>query len=219
MSGPKLLLLDEPSLGLSPLLVKDLFAALHKIKAQGQSLILVEQSVRQSLRLADYVYVLENGRIVRGGRPAEIEGDEAIQKAYLGLAGRRPQATSAATLAMPAGRLPETTDGMRRVRAAGGFRSLYARSVGAAPGAEPAAPKEERAMTGEPTFFANAAGGGFFHPFARSVGHKPTAPVCPAPASAAAPQAAPAVRREKIPTTGGFINPRAMNPQARPERL
>ena len=219
MSGPKLLLLDEPSLGLSPLLVKDLFAALHKIKAQGQSLILVEQSVRQSLRLADYVYVLENGRIVRGGRPAEIEGDEAIQNAYLGLAGRRPQATSAATLAMPAGRLPETTDGMRRVRAAGGFRSLYARSVGAAPGAEPAAPKEERAMTGEPTFFANAAGGGFFHPFARSVGHKPTAPVCPAPASAAAPQAAPAVRREKIPTTGGFINPRAMNPQARPERL
>ena len=217
MSGPKLLLLDEPSLGLSPLLVKDLFAALHMIKARGQSLILVEQSVRQSLRLADYVYVLENGRIVRGGRPAEIEGDEAIQKAYLGLAGRRPQATSAATLAMPAGRLPETTDGMRRVRAAGGFRSLYARSVGAVPGAEAATPKEERAMTGEPTFFANAAGGGFFHPFARSVGHKPTAPVCPA--SAPAPQAAPAVRREKIPTTGGFINPRAMNPQARPERL
>jgi hypothetical protein len=223
MSGPRLLLLDEPSLGLSPLLVKDLFAALHKIKAQGQSLIVVEQSVRQSLRLADYVYVLENGRIVRGGRPAEIEGDEAIQKAYLGLAGRRLQTTSAATPAatpaMPAGRLPETTDGMRRVRAAGGFRSLYARSVGAAAGVEPAAPKEERAMTGEPMFFANAAGGGFFHPFARSVGHKPTAPVGPAPASAAAPQAAAAVRREKIPTTGGFINPRAMNPQARPERL
>jgi branched-chain amino acid transport system ATP-binding protein len=228
MSGPRLLLLDEPSLGLSPLLVKDLFAALHKIKARGQSLILVEQSVRQSLRLADYVYVLENGRIVRGGRPAEIEGDEAIQKAYLGLAGRRPQATAKATLAaalaMSAARPAETTDGMRRVRAAGGFRSPYARSVGAAAGVEPAAPKpaapkEERAMTGEPTFFANAAGGGFFHPFARSVGHKPTAPVRPAPAPATAPPAAPAVRREKIPTTGGFINPRAMNPQARPERL
>ena len=94
MSGPKLLLLDEPSLGLSPLLVKDLFAALHKIKAHGQSLIVVEQSVRQSLRLADYVYVLENGRIVRGGRPAEIESDEAIQKAYLGLAAKRPAAAA-----------------------------------------------------------------------------------------------------------------------------
>src|SRR5262245_9581448 len=92
MSGPKLLLLDEPSLGLSPRLVKDLFTALHEIKAHGQSLVLVEQSVRQSLRLADHVYVLENGRIVRSGSPSEIEADEAIQKAYLGFAAKQTPA-------------------------------------------------------------------------------------------------------------------------------
>jgi branched-chain amino acid transport system ATP-binding protein len=213
MSGPKLLLLDEPSLGLSPLLVKDLFAALHKIKAQGQSLILVEQSVRQSLRLADYVYVLENGRIVRGGRPAEIEGDAAIQKAYLGLAGRSRPATLAAAPQ------PEATHAMRRVGAAGGFQNPYARCVGAVPGVAPAGHEKEQAMTGESTYFARAGGSGFFHPFARTVGHKPTVSPRPAPAPAAAVQPPPAVRREKIPTTGGFINPRAMNPQARPERL
>ena len=219
MSGPKLLLLDEPSLGLSPLLVKDLFAALHKIKAHGQSLILVEQSVRQSLRLADYVYVLENGRIVRGGRPAEIEGDEAIQKAYLGLAGSRPPATSAAAPPMPAARLPETTHAMRRVRAAGGFRNPHARCVGAVPGAAPVRHEKEQAMTGESTYFAHAGGSGFFHPFARSVGHTPTVAPRAAPTPVAAAQPPPTVRPERIPTTGGFINPRAMNPQARPERL
>jgi branched-chain amino acid transport system ATP-binding protein len=206
MSGPKLLLLDEPSLGLGPLLVKDLFAALHKIKAHGQALILVEQSVRQSLRLADYVYVLENGRIVRGGHPAEIEGDEAIQTAYLGLAAKRT------TSPMAAPPPSDATHAMRRVRSVGGFRSPYARSVGAAPGAVLAPSEKEPAMTAESTYFAS----GFFHPFARSVGHKPIAPVRQPPA--AVQQPAPAAR-EKIPTTGGFINPRAMNPQARPERL
>ena len=75
-------------------------------------------------------------------------------------------------------------------------------------------------MTGESMYLANAgAGSGFFHPFARSVGHTPVAPVRPASPPAAAVQPAPAVRREKIPTTGGFINPRATNPQARPGRL
>jgi branched-chain amino acid transport system ATP-binding protein len=212
MSGPRLLLLDEPSLGLSPLLVKDLFAALHKIKAHGQSLILVEQSVRQSLRLADYVYVLENGRIVRGGSPAEIEGDEAIQKAYLGLA-----AKSAPTMpAMPA--IPATHT-MRQVRAAGGFQNPYARSVAAPPSAGLARHEKEQGMTGKPTYFANAGGSGFFHPFARSIEPRATAPVRAAPSPTAAAPPAPAVRREKIPTTGGFVNPRAMNPQARPERL
>jgi branched-chain amino acid transport system ATP-binding protein len=211
MSGPKLLLLDEPSLGLSPLLVKDLFAALHKIKAQGQSLILVEQSVRQSLRLADYVYVLENGRIVREGRPAEIEGDEAIRQAYLGLAGSRPPAA----LAAPP---PQATRAMSPIHAAGGFQHPRARAIAPAPSAEPARHEKEQAMTGGSMYFANA-GGAFFHPFARSVGHKPTAPQRAAPAPAAVAQSLPAVRREKIPTTGGFINPHAMNPQARPERL
>jgi branched-chain amino acid transport system ATP-binding protein len=218
ISGPKLLLLDEPSLGLSPLLVKDLFAALHKIKAQGQSLILVEQSVRQSLKLADYVYVLENGRIVRGGRPAEIEGDEAIQRAYLGLAGKPAPAGPAATAPLPAALPAEATHAIRRASAAGGFRSPYARSVGAPPGAGPVRHEKEQTMpAGQSMYFASQGSGGFYHPFARSVGHRPAPPVSPPPAAAAQP--APVVRREKIPTTGGFVNPRAMNPQARPDRL
>ena len=67
MSEPKILLLDEPSLGLGPRLVKDLFATLRTHHQRGQSVVLVEQNVHQSLRLADRVYVLENGRIVRSG--------------------------------------------------------------------------------------------------------------------------------------------------------
>jgi ABC-type branched-subunit amino acid transport system ATPase component len=85
MSEPKFLLLDEPSLGLSPRLVRDLFAVLRRITEGGQAVVLVEQNVHQSLRLADAVHVLENGRIVRSGSPAEIEQDKVIQQAYLGL--------------------------------------------------------------------------------------------------------------------------------------
>src|SRR5512145_534238 len=142
MSGPKLLLLDEPSLGLSPLLVKELFATLHRIKGHGQSVILVEQSVRQSLRLADYVYVLENGRIVRSGTAAEMEADAAIQKAYLGLTSKAPAAPAAPTprAAAPAAapRRPEkrvrpTADAVpsspARVHSAGGFVNPFSRSV------------------------------------------------------------------------------------------
>jgi branched-chain amino acid transport system ATP-binding protein len=82
---PKLLLLDEPSLGLSPRLTKELFATLRAITRSGQSVLLVEQNVHHSLRLADRVYVLENGRIVRCGTPAELQQDRVIQQAYLGL--------------------------------------------------------------------------------------------------------------------------------------
>jgi branched-chain amino acid transport system ATP-binding protein len=85
MSAPKILLLDEPSLGLSPLLTKELFSILRTITRRGQSVLLVEQNVHQSLRLADRVYVLENGRIVRAGTPEEIQQDRVIQQAYLGL--------------------------------------------------------------------------------------------------------------------------------------
>jgi branched-chain amino acid transport system ATP-binding protein len=90
MSDPKVLLLDEPSLGLSPLLVKDLFAILRTITTSDRSVVLVEQNVHQSLRLADRVYVLENGRIVRSGSQAEIGDDPIIQHAYLGLEAQRP---------------------------------------------------------------------------------------------------------------------------------
>jgi branched-chain amino acid transport system ATP-binding protein len=85
MSEPKILLLDEPSLGLSPRLVGDLFAVLRRLTEGGQSILLVEQNAHQSLRLADYVYVLENGRIGSAGTPAEMRQDRMIQKAYLGL--------------------------------------------------------------------------------------------------------------------------------------
>jgi branched-chain amino acid transport system ATP-binding protein len=84
MSQPKMLLLDEPSLGLSPLKVKELFAVLQTVVAAGQAIMLVEQNAYHSLRLADYVYVLENGRVVRAGPSDEIAADSAIQRAYLG---------------------------------------------------------------------------------------------------------------------------------------
>jgi len=85
MSEPRVLLLDEPSLGLSPRLVSDLFSVLRRITEGGQSVLLVEQNAHQSLRLADRVYVLENGRIVRSGTADEMRQDKAIQQAYLGL--------------------------------------------------------------------------------------------------------------------------------------
>jgi branched-chain amino acid transport system ATP-binding protein len=85
MSEPKILLLDEPSLGLSPRLVGDLFSVLRRLTEGGQSIVLVEQNAHQSLRLADHVYVLENGRIVGAGTSDEMRQDRMIQKAYLGL--------------------------------------------------------------------------------------------------------------------------------------
>ena len=89
MSQPKMLLLDEPSLGLSPLLVKDLFAILRRVIAAGQSIVLVEQNAHHSLQLADHIYILENGRIVRSGSAADIVKDAAVQQAYLGGAAAR----------------------------------------------------------------------------------------------------------------------------------
>jgi branched-chain amino acid transport system ATP-binding protein len=85
MSCPRLLLLDEPSLGLSPLLARELFATLRRLADGGQSILLVEQAAHLSLQLADHVYVLENGRIVRAGAPADIQNDDSLRKSYLGL--------------------------------------------------------------------------------------------------------------------------------------
>jgi branched-chain amino acid transport system ATP-binding protein len=208
MSRPKLLLLDEPSLGLSPRLVKDLFAILHRIKEHGQSVVLVEQSVRQSLSLADFVYVLENGRIVRSGHSAAIEADTAIQKAYLGATPKRRRAA-----------VEPTSSAAQAACAADGFGQPYSRGVAAAPGANAGRNEKEQSMDRRTMDGVAASGGaGFFHPFARSVGGPIRAPV---PSAAAAPAAVevPALRLEDIPTTGGFINPQAINPQARPSRL
>jgi len=85
MSCPHLLLLDEPSLGLSPRLAKELFSTLRRLAGEGQSILLVEQAAHLSLGLADWVYVLENGRIARSGTPAAIRDDDSLRKSYLGL--------------------------------------------------------------------------------------------------------------------------------------
>jgi len=85
MARPRLLLLDEPSLGLAPKLVQDLFEAIGKIHRQGMSIFLVEQNVHLSLQLAERGYVLEHGRIVLGGKGSELIEMEHVKQAYLGM--------------------------------------------------------------------------------------------------------------------------------------
>ena len=85
MGEPKLIILDEPSLGLSPLLVEEMFTLIARIAAEGLAVMLVEQNVVQSLELASRAYVMENGRIVVAGAAAEIGADPALKHAYLGL--------------------------------------------------------------------------------------------------------------------------------------
>ena len=85
MLGPKMLLLDEPSLGLSPLLVKDVMAAIRRVADTGMPILLVEQNVKQVLQVSDCAYVLENGHQVLDGPSRELQGNEMIKKAYLGL--------------------------------------------------------------------------------------------------------------------------------------
>jgi branched-chain amino acid transport system ATP-binding protein len=85
MAEPKLLILDEPSLGLSPLLVEELFALIKSINAQGIAILLVEQNVVQSLEVAQRAYVLDNGAIVLQGSAADVRDDPNLKRAYLGM--------------------------------------------------------------------------------------------------------------------------------------
>jgi branched-chain amino acid transport system ATP-binding protein len=85
MAEPKLLILDEPSLGLSPLLVEELFALIGRLHADGLAVLLVEQNVGQSLDIADRAYVLENGAIRFAGTPAELLASAELKRAYLGV--------------------------------------------------------------------------------------------------------------------------------------
>jgi branched-chain amino acid transport system ATP-binding protein len=85
MARPKLLMLDEPSLGLAPLLVKQAFGTVKEINAQGITVLLVEQNVFHSLSIADEAYVLENGRVVLGGGGKEILENPQVREAYLGI--------------------------------------------------------------------------------------------------------------------------------------
>ncbi|MFT4173920.1 MAG: ABC transporter ATP-binding protein [Rhodocyclaceae bacterium] len=86
MSQPSILLLDEPSLGLSPLMSREVFAALAQVRALGVGVLLVEQNARQSLAIADRGYLIETGRLVGEGSAAALRGDAAVQRAYLGVA-------------------------------------------------------------------------------------------------------------------------------------
>lgn len=84
MMRPALLMLDEPSMGLAPLLVNQVFEIIGEIKAQGIPILLVEQNARKALQIADYAYVLERGNIVREGVASELRRDAAVIEAYLG---------------------------------------------------------------------------------------------------------------------------------------
>ena len=84
MSAPKILLLDEPSLGLSPLMCHELFRAIERIRELGVGVLLVEQNANLSLRIADRGYLLETGRVVGQGGARELREDPAVQRAYLG---------------------------------------------------------------------------------------------------------------------------------------
>jgi branched-chain amino acid transport system ATP-binding protein len=85
MAEPVLLILDEPSLGLSPILVEEMFALIRTLNAEGLAVLLVEQNVMQSLELAGRAYVLENGQVVMAGDAKVLAADPALEKAYLGM--------------------------------------------------------------------------------------------------------------------------------------
>ena len=84
MSKPKLLMLDEPSMGLAPILVKQIFDIIKELHAAGTTILLVEQNAEMALKIADRAYVLESGRIVLSGKGSELAQSDAIKKAYLG---------------------------------------------------------------------------------------------------------------------------------------
>jgi len=84
MSRPRLLMLDEPSMGLSPIMIQLIFATIAELKEQGVTILLVEQNASAALKLADYGYVLETGRIVLEGTGEQLMNDDSVRKAYLG---------------------------------------------------------------------------------------------------------------------------------------
>lgn len=87
MACPKLLILDEPSMGLAPLIVDEVFRFVQKLHATGVTIVLVEQNIQSALRLADRAYVLKTGRVVMQGSGAELLANEEIRKAYIGSLG------------------------------------------------------------------------------------------------------------------------------------
>ncbi|HBG01617.1 MAG TPA: ABC transporter ATP-binding protein [Firmicutes bacterium] len=86
MVNPKILMMDEPSLGLAPLLVKDIFDIINLLRERGNTILLVEQNARKALEIADYAYVLETGQLVLEGPGRTLLEDQRVQEAYLGIA-------------------------------------------------------------------------------------------------------------------------------------
>lgn len=84
MSSPKLIMMDEPSLGLAPLVVQDIFSIIRQINSEGITVLLIEQNANMALKIADKAYVMETGRITKEGTGAELLADETIKEAYLG---------------------------------------------------------------------------------------------------------------------------------------
>lgn len=84
MSSPKLIMMDEPSLGLAPLVVQDIFSIIRQINSEGITVLLIEQNANMALKIADKAYVMETGRITTEGTGAELLADETIKEAYLG---------------------------------------------------------------------------------------------------------------------------------------
>ena len=84
MSKPKLMLMDEPSMGLAPVLVQEIFNIINTIKENGTTILLVEQNANQALQVADRAYVLETGKIIQSGDAKDLLKDDSIRKAYLG---------------------------------------------------------------------------------------------------------------------------------------
>jgi branched-chain amino acid transport system ATP-binding protein len=84
MARPRILLLDEPSLGLAPLVVREIFGALHQMNENGMTIVVVEQNATLALRAAKHAYVLETGRVVLGGVASDLQANESVRRSYLG---------------------------------------------------------------------------------------------------------------------------------------
>ena len=84
MSKPRIVVMDEPSMGLSPILVSEIFDIIESIRKQGTTVLLVEQNAKKALAISDRAYVLETGKIVLSGKASDLINDESVKKAYLG---------------------------------------------------------------------------------------------------------------------------------------
>ena len=84
MARPRVLLLDEPTLGLAPAIAKEIFRTVSRLRDSGLTIIIAEQDLRRTLRIADFAYVLENGLVVSSGRGKDLETDPDVRRAYLG---------------------------------------------------------------------------------------------------------------------------------------